>query len=420
MQICDFQLHSKYSRATSKDMNLENITKYAKIKGIDVLGSGDLTHPIWLGELKKKLSDSGSGIYSCNGVKFLLTGEISLIYKQGGKQRRVHHMIYAPSFAVVDQINEWLDKKGRRDYDGRPIFGFSSIEFVEAMMGISKEIEIVPAHAFTPWYGIFGSMSGFDSLEECFGEKAKSIHSIETGMSADPSMCWRISSLDSVTLTSNSDAHSFWPWRLGREANVFDLGDDFSYNDIIDAIRTRKNFLHTIEVDCSYGKYHVDGHRVCNFSCLPAESKALNNMCPKCGKPLTIGVLNRVEQLADREDGFVPKHSVPFKTLLPLSETIAALHSTDVFTKKVWELYNRLIDRFGSEFNILLNVEKNELAKTVDERLAEFIIKNRNGELKIEPGYDGVYGKIMLGENTTMQTGHGAEAPAYGLRRFLG
>jgi len=405
MQIADLQIHSKYSRATSKNMVLDELTKYAKIKGLDILGTGDFTHPLWLKELKQKLLAESDGVYVYDDINFILSGEISLIYTQGGRQRRIHHIILAPNFAVVDQINEWLDKKGRRDYDGRPIFGFSSIELVESMMSISKDIEIIPAHAWTSWYGIFGSMSGFDSLEECFQEKTKYIHSIETGMSSDPAMNWRISALDKITLTSNSDAHSPYPWRLGREANVFDL-KEVNYENIIDAFRTRKNFAYTIEVNPGYGKYHFDGHRNCNFSCSPDESKKLNNICPRCGKKLTIGVLNRVEELADREEGFVPQKAVPFKTLIPLSELIAATAGQDVFTKKVWEIYNRLIDRFGNEFNILLNIDKNDLIKTVDEKLAELIIKNRENRLRIMPGYDGVYGKIILQEEE-------------GLRRFL-
>lgn len=778
MQICDFQIHSKYSRATSKNMVIEQIAKNAKIKGLDIVGTGDMTHPLWLNDLKKKLKPENEGVYSFDDMLFILTGEISLIYKQGGKGRRVHHMIYAPSFDVVDQINAWLDKKGRRDYDGRPIFGFSSIELVEAMMSISRDIEIVPAHClvpgtfihtnpgikpieniqigdkvlthkgnfkkvektykrtykgmvfkivpwyfsngikvtpehpflaiktekncswtkglvckptdshkricfskaykgyrkewipaeelevgdiilypkmrtvedmseikhgnlaisvdndfcrlagyylsegytngrdaicftfnenevdliedvkiifkkifnleaktgktkgdiifysrglislfrklfyvsgpyrannkampawmlklpigkqkeifvcwwkgdkgytisrilanqmkiiclrlniipnfridkieefekrgkhnigdrrisakydliaidklsfledkfgllndkdflrfkarsdikhawfdennifipirkiepqkyeglvynleveddnsyvsesatvhncWTPWYGIFGSMSGFDSLEECFRDKTKFIHSVETGMSSNPAMNWRISFLDNITLTSNSDAHSHYPWRLGREANVFDL-KEVTYNNIIGAIRTRKNFAFTVEVDPNYGKYHYDGHRSCSFSCPPSESKRLNKNCPKCSRPLVIGVLNRIEELADRQEGFVPKDSIPFKSLIPLSELIAAVVGTEVFTKKVWEVYNRLIDRFDKEFNILLDVPKEELIKTVDEKIADLIIKNREGGLKIEPGYDGVYGKVVLTE----------------------
>ncbi len=395
MQIADLHIHSHYSRATSKDMTIEGLAKNAVIKGIDILGTGDFTHPKWVAELKKKLIFD-EGTYRHGNINFIPTGEISLIYKQDGAQRRIHHLILAPSFDIVDQINEWLDKKGRRDYDGRPIFGFSSIEFVDEMMKISDKIEIIPAHAWTPWYSIFGSMSGFDSLKECFREKTKYIHAIETGLSSDPLMNWRVSFLDEITLVSNSDSHSPYPYRLGREANAFDL-KKISYNEIINAIRTRKNFSFTVEVEPAYGKYHYDGHRNCNFSCAPEESRKLHDTCPRCGSKLIIGVLNRVEELADRKEGFMPKGAVPYKSLIPLSELIAFAVGTAVFSKKVDEAYSQFIMHFGNEFNILLNAEYEELKK-INEKVADIIIKNREGKLKIIPGYDGVYGKIITDE----------------------
>ena len=353
--ITDLHIHSKYSRATSKDLTLENLEKYARIKGLDVLGTGDFTHPTWFKELKEKLTEDGTGILkSKTGFNFLLQTEISLIYKQDGKGRRIHHPILAPSLAVVRQINEFLSKKGRLDYDGRPIFGFSSIELVEGMISISKDIEIIPAHAYTPWFSVFGSMSGFNSLEECFKEKTNHIHAIETGISSDPAMNWRLSKLDNITLISNSDCHSFWPWRIGREANVFEL-KDLTYQNIINAIRTRKGFVETIEVDPAYGKYHFDGHRACNVVMPPKEAVKRNNLCPKCNSTLTIGVAHRIEELADRPEGFTPKNAIPFKSLIPLSEILSKVIGTAVFTKKVWIEYNKLIGAFGSEFNILLN-----------------------------------------------------------------
>ena len=242
--VADLQIHSKFSRATSPNMTVEDISKWSRIKGLDLVGTGDFTHPIWLENLKQKLS--GDGIYEYDGTKFMLTGEISLIYSHNGKQRRVHLLLHAPSFDVVDQMNEWLDRKGRRDYDGRPVFGFSCQEFVESMMQISRDIEVIPAHAWTPWFALFGSMSGYDSLKECFGDQTGCIHALETGMSSDPSMNWRLSQLDGITLVSNSDSHSPYPWRLGREANVFEMKDGFSYSDVIDSIRTRKNFMFTV------------------------------------------------------------------------------------------------------------------------------------------------------------------------------
>jgi uncharacterized protein (TIGR00375 family) len=396
MQIfADLHIHSKYSRATSKNLNLAALAGGAKIKGIDILGTGDFTHPLWMKELKSKLEETAEGIYEYGRTKFVLSSEISLMYKQGGKGRRVHFVLLAPSFEIADQINEFLDTKGRRDYDGRPIFGFSSIEIVDAMMNISKDIEMIPAHAWTPYFSVFGSKSGFDSLKECFQEKAKYIHAIETGLSSDPEMNRRLSQLDNITLVSNSDAHSASPWRLGREANVFDLKKDFNFKDFIRVIRTRKNFLFTIEVSPSYGKYHYDGHRNCGIALHPKETIKLNNLCPKCGKPLTIGVLNRVEQLADRPEGFRPKNAVPFKPLLPLHELIGYTLNQGVATKKVASIYSKLLEKFGSEFNVLLGEGRKEIEKTASSKVADIILSNRAGRLKIEPGYDGLYGRIL-------------------------
>ncbi len=388
MQFADFHLHSSYSRATSKNITLDEMARNAKLKGLDILGTGDFTHPIWIKELKSRLS--GDGIYEHHDVSFVLSGEISLVYTQGGKGRRIHHVLIAPDFGAVDQINEFLDKKGRRDYDGRPIFGFSSIELVDAAMSISKDIIIMPAHAWTPWFGVFGSMSGFNSLEECFQDRTKYIYCIETGLSSDPQMNWRLSALDDITLISNSDAHSLHPHRLGREANALDL-KKIDYKNLLDAIKTRKGFEFTVEVSPSYGKYHFDGHRACNFSCEPAESKKMNNKCPRCGKTLTIGVLNRVEELADRPDGYKPKDAPDFKSLLPTMELIALQCGQGLFSKKVLGIYNAFVKEFGNDFNILLNAERKDLEK-IDKEIAELIMKNREGKIEVIPGYDGVYG----------------------------
>jgi len=395
MQIADFHIHSKYSRATSKNLDLDALANGAKTKGIDILGTGDYTHPLWLKELKTNLKETTEGIYEYNGTKFVLSTEISLVYTQDGKGRRIHHIILSPNFDIVDQINAFLDTRGRRDYDGRPIFGFSSIELVENMLSISKDIEVIPAHAFTPWFSLFGSFSGFNSLQECFAEKTKHIHAIETGLSSDPAMNWRMSGLDDISLVSNSDAHSAWPWRLGREANVFDLKKDFAFKDFLLPIRTKKNFLFTVETSPSYGKYHFDGHRNCNVSQNPKRTAETGGTCPKCKKQLTIGVLYRVEQLADREEGFVPEGAVPFKSLLPLSEVVAASVGQNVFTKKVQAIHDLLIGKFNNEFNVLLNVERKELEKIIDRKTADIILANREGKIKVEPGYDGVYGKLI-------------------------
>ncbi len=400
--IADLHIHSKYARATSKDLSLENLEKYARIKGVDLLGTGDFTHPEWIKEIKSKLIEDETGILRTEtGFPFVLQTEISLAYTQGGKGRRIHYVLMAPDMETAGQITEFLLTKGRVDYDGRPIFGFSSIELVEKMNGISGDIEVIPAHAWTPWFGIFGSESGFDSLKECFGDKVNKIHAIETGMSSDPAMNWRIKELDNITLVSNSDLHSYWPWRIGREANVIEM-KELSYKNVLAAIRERKGLVETIEVDPGYGKYHFDGHRLCGVVMSPAESAAHKNICPKCGKKMTIGVLNRVEQLAaeDRPEGFAPKGRVPFKSLIPLSEIIAGLNGFPVASKKTWQAYNALIGKFGNEFNVLLAAEENEMKKAVDDKLAAAIMKNREGKIKVEPGYDGEYGKPILNGNS--------------------
>ncbi|MBI1971962.1 MAG: DNA helicase UvrD [Candidatus Aenigmarchaeota archaeon] len=396
--IADLQIHSKYSRATSPQMNIHTLGKFAETKGINLLGTGDFTHPRHLEDLKSSLAGiDDSHLFTDNKTRtiFMLTSEVSLIYESRGQIKKIHNMIFAPDFETVDQINGRLEKYGNLSSDGRPILtNITCPEFAEVMASISKDAFIIPAHAFTPWFSIFGSKSGFDSVEECFQDQTKNIFAVETGLSADPSMCWSISSLDKFTLISNSDAHSPWPWRLGREANVFNL-EKVSYGEIFDAIKNKdkEKFLYTIEVDPNYGKYHLDGHRDCNVAFEPSETKKLNGICPRCKRRLTIGVLNRVEQLADRPAGFVPKDAIPFKTLLPLYEIIS--HVTGVnalYSKKVTEEHDRIISRFGTELNVLMNAGEEELKKTTNEKIASAIIKSRNGLLRFKPGYDGVYG----------------------------
>ncbi len=418
MLFADLHIHSKYSRATSKDLDLENLAKYAKMKGLNVLGTGDFSHPKWNAELKQKLVER-DGIYEFSGVSFIPTNEISLIYTQGGKGRRIHHLILAPTLEIADQVNEFLVSRGRVDYDGRPIFGFSSVELAERLMEISNDVMIIPAHAWTPWYGIFGSMSGFDSLKECFGDKTKHIHAIETGLSSNPAMNWRLSALDDISLVSFSDAHSAYPWRIGRECCAFNC--EPSYKEITNAIKEKDKtkFLFTAEFFPEEGKYHYDGHRNCNFSCPPADSKRLRNICPRCSRELTIGVMHRVEELADREEGFVPQDAIPFKSMVPLSELIAAVLGTTPYSKNVWEAYSKLISRFGSEFNVLLNATEIELEKVAERRIAEFIIKNREGKLVIKPGYDGVYGKIALGDEPDPVQDFPQKESKSNLMRFL-
>jgi uncharacterized protein (TIGR00375 family) len=346
--------------------------------------------------LKENLTEKDGILYSKTGFKFLLTGEISLIYTQE-RGRSVHLVLLAPSFEVVDKINAYFDKKGlRRDYDGRPIFGIKAEDFVRDMKSISDEIEIIPAHAWTPHFGVFGSESGFDSLKEAFGSQFGNIHAIETGMSSDPEMNWHISELNDKTIVSFSDCHSFWPWRLGREATIFAKAE--SYKDIIDAIRNNK-ILGTIETDPAYGKYHWDGHRLCNFSSSPQETKKLGGICPVCKKPLIIGVENRVEELTNQKSEDNPNRKKYWK-MLPLHEIISVVYGTGMASKKAWKIYDEMIKNFGNEFNILLNVSREEFLKAkVDLLLVEQILLNRQGKIKVIPGYDGKYGEAVLNES---------------------
>ncbi|MBZ1348373.1 MAG: endonuclease Q family protein [Candidatus Nealsonbacteria bacterium] len=405
--IVDFHIHSKYSRATSPQMDLENLDKWAKIKGIKVLGTGDFTHPEWFKNIKEKLEPAEAGLLklknSDSETRFILTAEISCIYSKGGKVRKIHIIVFAPSFEAVEKINVQLSWIGNLKSDGRPILGLDAKELLKIVLNISEDCLIVPSHAWTPWFSIFGSRSGFDSIEECFEDYSKYIYAIETGLSSNPEMNWRLSSLDKITLISNSDAHS--PQKIGREANVFDT--DVSYPAIIDAIKAKdsKKFLYTIEFFPEEGKYHYDGHRLCEISLSPQETKKYNGICPSCGKPLTIGVLNRVEELADREKGFKPEGAIPFKSLVPLEEIIADALGCSAGTKGVEKEYKNLIEKLGSEFNILLEVPPESLQTATLPEISEAIIRAREGKVVKDPGYDGVYGKIKIfspGEQKTL------------------
>ena len=338
-----------------------------------------------------------------------------MIYTQDGKGRRIHNVILAPNFEVVSQITEYLLKKGRIDYDGRPIFKIPCPEFVESLKKINKDIEIIPAHIWTPWFSLFGSNSGFNTVEECFKDQTKHIHAIETGLSSDPAMNWRLSQLDNLSIVSFSDLHSYWPWRIGREATVFDCKLD--YMEIINCLKNKRIYM-TIEVDPNYGKYHLDGHRACDVCLEPKEAIKNKDICPKCGRKLTIGVLHRVEELADRDEGYNPKDATPFKSLIPLSEILAALIGSSVSSQKTWKEYNNLIDKFGSELNVLLNVEKEEMEKVTDEKIAQAIMKNREGEIKIEPGYDGVYGEPVFEERVEEKKENKVKQVQKGLDEF--
>jgi uncharacterized protein (TIGR00375 family) len=411
--IADLHIHSRYSRACSSELDICNLEKWARIKGLGMLGTGDFSHPKWQEELKRELKEDGTGIlHTESGFPFVLQNEISLIYTAGGKGRRIHLVILAPSFEIVDKITAYLKSKGRLDYDGRPIFNISCSEFAEAMMKISDAIEIIPAHAWTPWFGIFGSMTGFDSIEEAFGPQAKNIHAFETGLSSDPEMNWRLTGLDKYSIVSFSDCHSFWPWRIGREATVFEFEEEeLTYSNLIKALRTGEGLVETLEVDPNYGKYHYDGHRTCRVSFSPEESKKLKGICPVCKRPLTIGVLNRVDELADRSEGEKPASAKPFKKIIPLHDILALALQSGVATKKVWAKYYEILKAGENEFDILLNVPEDDLLKAAEKDIVDLIMKNRRGELTIKPGYDGVYGVPVIDGKEIKMESDGEEKP---------
>ncbi len=388
----DLHLHSHYSRATSREMNLEGMSKYARLKGINLLGTGDFQHPKWLEELKGKLRME-DGFYKYNDIYFVLQTEISSIYSHNGKTRKIHHVVLAPDLDTAEKLQKEFMKWGRIDYDGRPIFGKSSKEVVKTVMAVDSRCEVIPAHIWTPWFGLFGSHGGYDSMKECYEEEIKHIHALETGLSSDPPMNWRIRELDNYNLVSNSDSHSPWPWRMGRECNIFDVN---SYDSLIRAIRTGQGLLGTIEVDPAYGKYHWDGHRNCNFSSSPARTKELKGICPVCKNPLTIGVEHRVEELADRPAGYKPEKAKPFKELIPLAEIIARFIGKGVNTKAVWNKYMEWIDRFGNEFYIMLDAPEEEIL-SFDRKIGSAILMTRKQEVKVKPGFDGEYGVPVFG-----------------------
>ena len=402
--IADFHVHSAYSRATSKEMHLPTMAHWAGLKGIHLLGTGDFTHPTYFEEIKTDLEETGQGLLKLKGdeaapVHFMLTAETSHIYTQGGKGRRVHMMIFAPTIRSVEKINLHLDRIGNVKSDGRPIFGFSAKDLVKIVLDIDPECLVVPAHAWTPWFSVFGSHSGFDSLEECFEEETANIHAIETGLSSDPAMNWRWSALDRLSLISNSDAHS--PAKIGREANIFDC--PLTYNDIIQTIKDKdpKKFLATIEFFPEEGKYHFDGHRSCGISYAPEQTREKDYLCPVCGKTLVVGVMHRVEALADRPEGYVPEGAVPALHLVPLEEVLGEVYAIGVQSKRIRKEYLRLIERGGSEFRILLDLSEEELRSFMDDRLADGIMQVRRGLVQVKPGYDGVYGQVKIFENVS-------------------
>lgn len=433
--IADLHIHSKYSRATSPNMDLEELDRWADDKGISAMATGDFTHPQWFAELKEKLEPAEPGLFKLKqqykrptikgtlaDTRFILTAEVSSIYSRPSASSgqamakrcyRVHNLIFAPDFKTVEKINTQLGLIGNLKSDGRPILGLDCRELAKIVFNINPQAVIIPAHAWTPWFSIFGSMSGFDSIEECFGEYAKNIFALETGLSSDPAMNWRVSKLDNIALISNSDSHS--APKIGREANIFDT--ELSYAGIMGAIKNgapnqRKSapnqhksaFVATIEFFPEEGKYHYNGHRACGVVFSPKETKKHNGICPKCGKKLTIGVMNRVEALADRPEIKFKKENfyntygnrVPYYNLIPLDEIIAEGYGMGVISKKVKEEYIKLIKAFGSELKILIDLSAKELKIVADEKVVKGISAVRAKKLKVEPGYDGEYGKVKI------------------------
>ena len=406
--IADLHIHSKYSRATSRDMSLENLWKWAQLKGITVISTGDFTHPVWFDEIKQKLDENDDNLFklkkefqtdsipfSCSSdVSFILSTEISCIYSKNGKVRKVHCIVVAPDLRTVTRINLALARIGNLSADGRPILGLDAKELLRIVLDVSDKNVLIPAHAWTPHFSVFGAVSGFDSLEECFEELTPSIYAIETGLSSDPAMNWRLSALDGITLISNSDAHS--PAKLGREANIFDT--EISYWNIMDAIRTKKGFLGTIEFFPEEGKYHYDGHRSCNINLSPEETLQNNYLCPVCGKKVTVGVMHRVQKLADRERGFRPAGALPYYSIIPLAEIISETLQVGVSSKAVTKAYFDLLEKLGNEFKILMDTPLDDIETASSPLLRDAVSRIRSGNVHIVPGYDGEYGKIRIFE----------------------
>ncbi len=410
--VADLHIHSKFSRATSREMVLDTLAYWAKIKGIQLLATGDFTHPEWLFLLKQKLEPTGNGFFrlknivpsengyleglplSTQDISFILSTEISFIYSKNGKVRKIHILLLAPDFESVEKINQKLSGLGNLRSDGRPILGLDAKAFVKIVADHCPQCVVIPSHIWTPWFSLFGANSGFDTIEECFEEMTPFIFALETGLSSDPAMNWKLSSLDKYSLVSNSDAHS--PSKLGREANVFDT--EFSYSGLVDAIKTKDSdkFLYTVEFFPEEGKYHYDGHRKCDILFSPRESLQHNNICPVCGKRLTIGVMHRVNELADREQGEYTSLRVPYKNLIPLNEIIAQAIEKTSECKSVWDIYFRFIHEFENEQNILTGLELSELMRLTPERVGIGVERMRKGDVKIVPGHDGCFGQISL------------------------
>lgn len=407
--IADLHIHSRFSRACSQQLNIPNLVEWARLKGIDVLGTGDCLHPLWFAELKSQLTEDGSGFLTHNSsdIKFVLTVEVASIYSHKGAVRRVHNLIFFPSFDSVAKLQQTLlAKRANLSSDGRPIVGIPSKELLRMCLEIDKNVLFVPAHAWTPWFGIFGSQSGYDSLQDAFEDLTPYIYAVETGLSSDPAMNWRIRELDNRSVISCSDAHSL-P-NLGRESTV--IGEEIAvgYSGLFRAIREQK-IAGTIEFYPEEGKYHYTGHRNCNIKYSPEDSKNRGTKCPVCGRDLTVGVMERVEALAGRsnedleienKEGVIKSKSFPqkagYRMLVPLLQIIAEAFSTAPTTQKVLNEYKKLTTALGSEIKILTKINIEDIAKISGGKVAEGVSKVRRGNLVIDPGYDGVYGVVKI------------------------
>ena len=404
--IGDLHIHSRYSRATSKDCTPEHLDLWARRKGIHIVGTGDFTHPAWREELKEKLEPAEDGLYVLKDgyrikedpvpggkiPRFVVTGEISSIYKKNGKTRKVHSLILLPGLEDAERISARLEQIGNIHSDGRPILGLDCRDLLEIVLELCPRAVYVPAHIWTPHFSMFGAFSGFDTVEECFEDLTSYIHAVETGLSSDPPMNWRVSALDRFQLISNSDAHS--PAKLGREANLFDI--PLSYEGLYRAIQTGEGLGGTIEFFPEEGKYHMDGHRKCGLRLTPSETVKYNGKCPVCGRKITIGVSHRIGELADRPEGYVKPGAKPFESLVPLPEVIGASVGRGAAGVKVQREYRRLLAELGPEFEILRNIPPEDIRRAAGDRMADGIRRLRNGQVECVPGFDGEYGVIRL------------------------
>ncbi len=409
--VADFHLHSRYSRATSSRLDLDLLSRWAQYKGITLLGTGDCTHPLWLAELKQKLKPTSGGLYEYQGILFLLTSEVNASFLVGGKSHRIHNLLFLPDIPTAEELNRRLSRYGDLTSDGRPTLNLSARDLVRLCLDLSPDILIIPAHAWTPHFSIFGANSGFDTVEECFGDQASQIFCLETGLSSDPAMNWRVSRLDRYTLVSNSDSHS--AGRIGREANVFDC--EPSYAEILRILRTQdtQKFLYTVEFFPEEGKYHLDGHRACKSRITPEESLKNQNRCPVCGRKVTIGVMHRLRDLADRPEGYKPDKRIPFKNRVPLDQIIAEARGVGVGSKAVEQEYLDLVQRVAPEFQILMELPEEQLTRLLPAKIAQGVLKVRKGEVEILAGYDGEYGQVQI-----FQEGRGPAVPEKQLSLF--